>query len=422
MALDPKVEQLIKLLLTGTTGVPITLTQGSLDPVLPGKQLARQEPIPVFFPECSDVLLSLCRPSNPIDEIDTHFSDYFSFQPPVIIESAPAPQDRTAIDPQLAKCAGNQWPPHCCLPHPCVFLDGKRDNGEHIRRLFVGDLIWLFYFERLGIFRLMGLILDDYATKGTFPISTGFLPGAADDQTLMMLEAATLETKTGRSSTVRDRESAYRRGIGWTMRQIAVESQTNQALSEQLARLSFLTGQFFTDKRLAVAVRGAASPTANASVATLISIKDTIILLQNSFRQFYYGRTYTITLAGIVWAVAGMSLIRALRQTLGIAETLNRPEDYVTAAYDKFFGGAGTPPSRTNRYLVHRDCARAGRDLLLDIEMLDTTVPDFDSVGGVLDRWLSTVEAKFEAYRNSYRLLSGVDLALSEKPVIEQQA
>jgi hypothetical protein len=117
-----------------------------------------------------------------------------------------------------------------------------------------------------------------------------------------------------------------------------------------------------------------------------------------------------------------MSIIRALRQTLGIAETLNRPEDYITAAYDKFFGGGASPASRTNRYLVHRDCARAGRDILLDIEMLDTTVPNFDAVGGILDRWLETAEANFETYRNSYRLLTGVDLALTEKPVIEQQA
>jgi hypothetical protein len=43
-------------------------------------------------------------------------------------------------------------------------------------------------------------------------------------------------------------------------------------------------------------------------------------------------------------------------------------------------------------------------------------------VGGILDRWRETAEANFETYRNSYRLLTGVDLALTEKPVIEQQA
>lgn len=424
MALDPKLQQLVEHLLKNNTGVPITLRSNQLNPVHLGSQLDAQQAVPVVFPACADVLLSLCRPNGPaqeVDEIEAHFREYFSFQAAPAGPTILAASGGTALDPDLAKCAGSEWPPKCCIPRPCLFLNGKRNHGEHVKRLFVGDLVWLFYFERLGIFRLLGVILDDYATKGSFPISTGFMPGATDDQTLMVLETATLETKTGRASSSRDRESAYNRGIDWTQRLVEVDAQLNKALADQFTRLSFLAGQFYTDKRLAVAVRGAAAPTASASVATLISIKDTILLLQNSFRQFYYGRTYTIALSGIVWVIAGMSLIRSLRKTLGIPETLNRPEDYITAAYDKLLGGGGAVSSSTNRYLLHRDCARAGRDILLDVEMLDTTAPDFLDVGGVLDRWLDTAESKFEAYRNSYRLLTGVDLATSEKPVIEQQ-
>ena len=61
-------------------------------------------------------------------------------------------------------------------------LDGNRNRmtgnsfgSPRIRRLFVGDLVWLFFFERMGIFRILGVILDDFATRGRLPISNGSL-------------------------------------------------------------------------------------------------------------------------------------------------------------------------------------------------------------------------------------------------------
>ena len=70
------------------------------------------------------------------------------------------------------------------LPSPsCVTLEGIRNLSRatlddparvpvRIRRLFIGDVVWLFYFERMGIFKILGAILDDYATKGKHPCQT----------------------------------------------------------------------------------------------------------------------------------------------------------------------------------------------------------------------------------------------------------
>ena len=165
-----------------------------------------------------------------------------------------------------------------------------RRGGTRVRRLFAGDLLWLFYFERLGIFRLLGIILDDYATKGTLPISNGSVkpdPDVTDDAAAVVLETMVRLTKTGESPTTRDRESAYFRGIGMTQglgRQLGLDSQVNQAVYQLTNQFIYRAIQFYTDKRLAVAVRGAAAPAAPASIATLTSISDTIVLLQDALR------------------------------------------------------------------------------------------------------------------------------------------
>jgi hypothetical protein len=60
-----------------------------------------------------------------------------------------------------------------------------------------------------------------------------------------------------------------------------------------------------------------------------------------------------------------------------------------------------------NRYLLHREFARNGRDTLLDLEVIDHTQKD---PGQELENWLTQIEAKIEAYRTAYRTLTGVDL------------
>lgn len=73
--------------------------------------------------------------------------------------------------PKWRACA--RLTPPWCLPPSCVALRGNRRGATDLERLLLGDLVWLFFFERMGIFKILGVILDDLATRGGFPISNG---------------------------------------------------------------------------------------------------------------------------------------------------------------------------------------------------------------------------------------------------------
>jgi hypothetical protein len=72
-----------------------------------------------------------------------------------------------------------------------------------------------------------------------------------------------------------------------------------------------------------------------------------------------------------------------------------------------------------NRYDLHRQCAQNGRNILLDLEVINHLLKE---PGQELENWLTQVEGKIEGYRTAYRTLTGVDLGASTTPAIEQQA
>lgn len=408
-------------------------------------KLTSKQSLSVAFPECSDVLLSLINPTEAkkkaeaenkkIDEITAFFNDYFSFARHSVIA---VNLDDTLVDPKLKECTGgqaNSFPPPWCLPPTCVTLNGSRrsfafedENGNKnlklLKRLFVADLVWLFYFDRMGIFKILGAILDDYAIKGKLPISNGSVnaPGVEnkDDLVTIVLEAMTRKTKMGLSSTVRDRNISYRRGLGWILdegRKLNLDTVINTAFTNQFHKFIQIALEYYKDKRLATAIQ-ASTNVNRVSVATLTSIKDTIDLLRRTFDAFSYGRNYSNTLSGIVWAIAGMALIREMRTTLGIPSEYAEPDKFIQAAYDILIAKTSITPSETNRYDVHRDCAANARDILLDLEVIDIENAKQNSD---LEVWLTLVEDKIESYRTAYRSLTGIDLGTSGTPLIEQQ-
>lgn len=408
-------------------------------------------PVSVAFPPCSDVLLSHVRITGADgklikDDITDYFDEYFKFEEHKIFTG---PLDNK-VDLNLLNCTqrwfplvdcstegciehSQKFPPPWCLPPSCVTLEGKRgiservEKGEEkpiIKRLFIADIIWLFYFERLGIFKILGVILDDFATKGKFPISNGVVnPEIDDDLIAIILEAMVRQTKTGLSSTVRDRDSSYRRSLGWKSdvgRKLSLETAVNTAFHNLFHKFIQVALEFYKDKRLAAAIQAQTTPSlfpGKPSVATLITISDTIDVLKNAFKPFDYGRNYSNTLSGIVWVIAGMALIRELRTTLGIPQNYNTPDQYIPAVYDLLVLGRTVTPSEINRYMIHRECAKDARDILLELEVLDhkDTEP-----GGELEIWLDHVESRIEGYRTAYRSLTGVDLGAPGTPTIEQ--
>lgn len=424
------------------------------------------KPISVAFPQCSDVLLSLINTKN-TDEITRFFNDYFMFcDHSIIIDQGLL---NGVLDEALRDCAGSKWsevvgrirkctekddvnssndckdypypptwppiwPSPWCLPPSCVTLAGTRhfylppkvtnSPTGRIKKLFIADLVWLFYFERMGIFKILGVILDDFATKGKIPISNGVVdPGIQDDVIAIVLESMVRQTKMGLSSTVRDRDSSYRRCLGWTSdvgRKLGLEAVVNSGFNNLFHKFIRSALEYYKDKRLAVAIQAAAAP-GKPSVATLITISDTLDLVKKAFDPFDYGRNYSNTLNGIVWVVAGMALIRDLKETLGIPPAYDKPYEYIPAAYDLLVMKRQITPSETNRYTVHRECADDARDILLDFEVIDHTDT---STGGELERWLNIIEDKIEGYRTAYRSLTGVDLGMPPAPgtpTVEQQ-
>ncbi len=411
------------------------------------------KPVTAAFPPAADVLLSLIRPDDG-DEITGFFRDYFRFCDHTVLADAARLEEVVdgkllnctskflnnaggsscadiiieAAPPSNTACTGypfiQQWPPRWpspwAFPPTCLTLwgerhlyrDGKTPPGGVLRRLFIADLAWLFYMARMGIFQILGRILDDFAYSGRFPISNGSVqPGVRDDVVAVVLEAMSRQMETGTSSKVRDRATAYRRCLGWVSdagRKLDLDTSVCTSCDTLLNRFIADASLFYRDKQLATAIRDVAAPPARASGTTLVNISDTLDLLKKSFDAFDYGRNYNIALSGIVWVVAGMTVIRELRSTFGIPPEFEQPYEFIPAAYDILVMKRPITPGDSNRYLIHRECANDIRDILLDIAVLNHQDV---SVGGELDTWLNVIEGKVEGYRTAYRALTGIDLA-----------
>lgn len=396
-------------------------------------RLAQMYPIPVGIPKCSDLMLSLIIPeSDPKSEDDvvTFFKEYFTFEKH---EFNTKSETSSSLDSCHRVTNSINW----CLPPSCITLKGIRriskplrilEDGKtdlvRIRRLFIADLIWLFYFERMGLFQILGALMDDYATEGKIPLPN-------DDLAALIIEKMIQLTETGQSSTVRMRDSSYRRCLGWTSdagRKLDLEGRqkSKAKVNSEFNKLfhAFIQSalQYYQDRRLAAAIQSQSQP-GRPSVATLITIGDTINVLKKSFDPFEYGRSYAITLKGIIWVIAGLALIRNMRTSLGIPGKYDKPYEYVPAAYDILVLKKPETSSPGNRYILHKECAEDARDILLDLAVLEAETQSFAKPGGELETWLDLVENRIEGYRTSYRNLTGIDLGAtpSVMPRIEQQ-
>jgi hypothetical protein len=454
-AVPPNVAAALQLL-AAMGGVPVNFTPVPFPRIDTGARLTAKPRLTILFPPCADVLLSLIHTDDQ-DEITTFFKEYFQFRAHTILgqsQTGNPPQTLelesmlgSVLDLNLLACTtgtppvgvllseGANWPTDCCVCRPCVTLDGNR-NGvvprpplpnpviPSLKRLFIGDLVWLFHMEALGIFQVLGVILDAFAHNGSIPISNGTLDPAdvRDDIAAVILEVMVQMTKRGDASSVRERASAYRTSLGWNSmlgRKLKLDTQVNSGFNKEFHNLIYQITEFHKDLRLAVAVRGIAAPAGPTSIATLTTISDTIDVLKKRFEAWEYGRNMYHTLNGIVWTIAGMSIIRELRSTLGIPPAYNDPHEYIPAAYDLLVAKRAVTHGAANRYVLHRELAKNGRDILLDLEVIDHLSKD---TGGELENWLMQIEGKVESYRTAYRTATGVDLGVTGSPAIEQQA
>jgi hypothetical protein len=379
--------------------------------------ICEKEPIISAFPPCSDTLLSLVKKIEITNktaatktgvEIVNIFHEYFSTGKHKIFSN----EDWSNFYNKLFECdtmenGTSQDILDYCFPPACEKLEGNRrledygpkpDGLGGIRRLFIADLVWLYYMEDFNIFGMIRKILQDYQYNGYYPIASNSLAS-------IVLEAMLRETRKGLSHTMADRYFNYYKVILFQpsniisdmnyQTEVEPEMKPGYATGSLHGYLINLNGDFhlgqfiqkvlsyYKERRLA-----GQSPFGNA--AAIESIIHFIHNLKTSFKAFEFGRSYYNTLNGIVWLVSGLSLIWELRTTL----QFDHVDFYevMSAAQGRVLGhGFGNDTSKAvSLNLAHRR-ANAIRSILLDLEVLDTS--NLTEV----QTWLDLAENKFES-------------------------
>lgn len=277
--------------------------------------------------------------------------------------------------------------------------------GESMKRLYTASVVWLFYFEQMGTLRLLGALLDDFATRGRWAIKF-------DSAVARVLEYLVSLTKMGVSSTVRDRTSTYRRCLGWTTeegRKLALNTEVNAEFSKNFHRFLQLALEYYKDKRLAYAIQAGAAPS-KPSVATVTAIGATLELLRQSREKFEWGRNHTNTAWGVLWVVIALALARELRPVFGAADS-DEPSRYLARIY----AALGLGKEEDVLYTERLECAESGRSLLLDLQYLDLGRRES------IEAWLNAAEDEIEKYRTAYLKITGVDLGAGGTPAIPQE-
>ena len=302
---------------------------------------------------------------------------------------------------------------HFCMPQfnyvRKLSIEQKRLDEKKIQfkyetnGLTVGSVLWLYYYERMGIFKILGVLMDDYNYKGKFTISGSRKNenGNAITYSALMDMICTLH-RLGMSSNLRDRICTYQRTLGVSIpNNLGIESERNQGFMQNFNKLIENMLEYYKSKQLAVAINTGNQP--RSSVSTQTSILDTMQLLKNQFEPFQYGRNAINTFLGIATVQATLCLVNMLRSEIGIPAQYDKPEEFIPAAYRILVEKRSvTSASESNRFIIYDSCASYGLRLLTDIETADISQLTTVGVGATLDLWLDDVEGWVEGYRNAY--------------------
>lgn len=278
----------------------------------------------------------------------------------------------------------------------------------------IGDLTWLYYLDRFGIFKIIQALINDYRYKGRHPIDPRNPP------VTQRLERIIRDMQVGAWPNPKDRNSTFLRCLGWSLREdkSLADVHINHPFAKYFHRFIQLSVLYYSEKQVAVAIRGTARTQAPPSFATEAAIRDTLNLLLESLDHFEYGRNQRNTVAGLRSAAIGTSAIRLLRNAIGIPDTLRSPEDYIPAAYDILVLRQAISGATKSKYLVHNDLALSSRLLLNQITAfrpphppgIDNSVTIAGTNRTVLSLWLDNVESVIERYRTAYKAATGTDL------------
>lgn len=271
--------------------------------------------------------------------------------------------------------------------------------------LTVGAVAWLYFYERMGIFKILGALLDDYNYRGKYTIS-----GRRVDSKNQPINYSTLMDmictlhRAGLSSNLRDRICLYQRVLGVTIEnKLGIESERNGGFMNTFNRLIDYMLEYYKAKQLAQAIQAQSSPTQpRSSVATQTSIRDNINVLKQHFEPLQYGRNQINTFLGIATVHATLCLVNMLKAEIGIPAQYEKPEEFIPAAYDILVAKRSPTINEANRFIIYDNCASYGYRLLTDIETIDLELIPALALGSTLDTWLNDIEGLVEGYRNAY--------------------
>src|SRR6185436_8549553 len=317
--------------------------------------------IKVAFPDCTDILLSQAKDDSSIKAI---YDQYFVRSKHIIFTKNDIDKLKCirSQDTDSATYEATKEPDagcSCCLPENCTDLRGIRgsvqwfhdtstipvtmtDPTKLIKRLYIADVLWVYWMEEMGIFRVLAKIINDYAVKGEFPVDTNITiypdRSQTDGMTSMIMEAITRQMKSGLASSINDRVSTYRRCLGWTNgigRQQNVDTTVNNSFSLNFHKFISLAIDYYNQLRLSSAIQNTTS--GSASISTIVGIETSLKLLKESFDSFGYGRNGNNTLNAIVYCISALDLIRNVKDYFRIPN--KNIEDYVSASYNVLIEG-----------------------------------------------------------------------------------
>ena len=268
-------------------------------------------------------------------------------------------------------------------------------------RLYIGDLMWLYFYERMGVFRMLKRLIDDYSRYGRFPIEW---------KSAERLETLTRLAQSGEASAVGERAAAYLRGFGWSCEGLQAPAGIQANLSFDSNWRSFLRNAlaYYPGKIISALFSQPPRP----SGSSVVAVCDAACLLWESFKPFETSSNYSATYYGLAWAVGTLCLIELddIKNALGMSDSTAGPAA-ISAAYEVLVLGQPPRGMDSSRYMVHNDCARYGRRILLDLQGLKNSQMNSDNTD--LKLWLEdgVTESNIEGFRSAWQRLTGEDLS-----------
>ena len=270
--------------------------------------------------------------------------------------------------------------------------------------LSAGAAIWLYYYERMGIFKILGALMDDYNYRRKYPISYSVnSDGTYQNAYAEIMESVCLLYRMGVGSQLRDRLHLYVGFLGQSLPGTGIEvlCEPNDGLFRTTNKFLAHATEFYRAKQVAQAIQNANGANVRSSVATQTSIVDTAKVFQQHLEPAEYGRNSINTFLGIATVYVTICLLRLIKEEIGIPRQYNEPHELIPAAYDRLVMQQSVTSSETNRFTIYDNCATYGDRLFTDLQFLNLNAVPAAPLNSKLDAWLDDIEAWVEGYRNA---------------------